>query len=82
MVDRIAREEGIAMNTIQSKSLLGVGTLLPLSSTVLAGGRHYWTPVILAELSVVRRRTIWPAWMMIPLHARLCSCTATFVAVN
>ncbi|KAF8705105.1 hypothetical protein HU200_031369 [Digitaria exilis] len=25
MVDRIAREEGIAMNTIQSKSLLGVG---------------------------------------------------------
>jgi hypothetical protein len=38
MVDRIAREEGIAMNTIQSKSLLGVGTLLPLSSTVLAGG--------------------------------------------
>ncbi|KAM0875641.1 hypothetical protein ACQ4PT_036680 [Festuca glaucescens] len=27
MVDRIAREEGIAMNTIQSKSLLGVGSI-------------------------------------------------------
>lgn len=27
MVDRIAREEGIAMNTIQSKSLLGVGSV-------------------------------------------------------
>ncbi|XP_047058821.1 chloroplastic group IIB intron splicing facilitator CRS2, chloroplastic-like [Lolium rigidum] len=27
MVDRIAREEGVAMNTIQSKSLLGVGSV-------------------------------------------------------
>ncbi|CAL4965014.1 unnamed protein product [Urochloa decumbens] len=27
MVDRIAREEGITMNTIQSKSLLGVGSI-------------------------------------------------------
>uniref|UniRef100_A0A453DU69 Chloroplastic group IIB intron splicing facilitator CRS2, chloroplastic n=1 Tax=Aegilops tauschii subsp. strangulata TaxID=200361 RepID=A0A453DU69_AEGTS len=32
MVDRIARDEGITMNTIQSKSLLGVGTPLTLSS--------------------------------------------------
>ena len=35
MVDRIARDEGIVMNTIQSKSLLGVGTPLTLYS--LAG---------------------------------------------
>lgn len=28
MIDKIAEEEGISMNTIQSKALLGMGTTL------------------------------------------------------